>query len=103
AIVLGEVHAAWLIAPWMLAGLGIGISFPMLSVLTLQLSAEHEKGTHSSALQLADALTTACAMALSGAVFAALHAANPTLAFVGMFGMAAALAFIGAVLASRCQ
>lgn len=103
AIVLGDAHATWVIAPWMLAGLGIGISFPMLSVLTLQLSAEHEKGANSSALQLSDALTTACVMSLAGTFFAALHAAHPSLAFAVLFGLAAALALTGAALASRCQ
>lgn len=41
---------------WGLAGLGMGLVYPTLSVLTLELSAPGEQGTNSSALQLCDSL-----------------------------------------------
>ena len=103
AIVLSGAPAWMLIPAWIVTGLGIGVSFPMLSVLTLQLSAEHEQGANTSALQLSDALTTVSLMALSGAVFATLHASHPTLAFAGMFGAASLMGWVGAGLAGRCR
>lgn len=54
---------------WAVAGFGIGLSFPMLSVLTLGLSAPDEQGHTASALQLSDALCSSAALALAGALF----------------------------------
>jgi MFS family permease len=63
-------HSAWIVvAGWALAGFGIGLSFPMLSVLTLGLSAPHEQGRNASALQLSDALCSSAALAVAGALF----------------------------------
>ncbi|MFO1252989.1 MAG: MFS transporter [Inhella sp.] len=67
---LGGGAPHWVLAGWALAGLGIGLAWPMLSVLTLALSAPAEQGRNSSALQLADALATTVALALAGALFA---------------------------------
>ncbi len=54
---------------WAAVGLGIGLSFPMLSVLLLQLSAPEEQGRNTSSLQLSDALTSSAALALAGLLF----------------------------------
>ncbi len=54
---------------WSLVGLGIGLSFPMLSVLLLKLSAPEQQGANTSALQLSDALTSSAALALAGLLF----------------------------------
>ncbi len=71
------VPVAVAVLGWASAGLGMGLAYPMLSVLTLELSAPHEQGTNSSALQIADALFAAVVLAVSGALFAALVAAGP--------------------------
>jgi len=63
-------HSAWLlVAGWSLTGFGIGLSFPMLSVLTLSLSPPGEQGGNASALQLADALCSSATLAVAGALF----------------------------------
>ncbi|MFG6467116.1 MFS transporter [Roseateles sp. BYS87W] len=61
--------AGWVLAGWAGVGLGIGLSFPMLSVLLLQLSAPEEQGRNTSSLQLSDALTSSAALALAGLLF----------------------------------
>jgi len=61
---------SWLVlAGWVGVGLGIGLSFPMLSVLLLKLSPPSSQGANSSALQLSDALTSSAALALAGLLF----------------------------------
>ncbi|MFG6430256.1 MFS transporter [Roseateles sp. LYH14W] len=54
---------------WVGVGLGIGLSFPMLSVLLLKLSPPKEQGSNTSALQLADALVSSAALACAGLLF----------------------------------
>ncbi|WP_422011055.1 MFS transporter [Roseateles sp.] len=54
---------------WSLVGLGIGLSFPMLSVMLLKLSSPASQGSNTSALQLGDALTSSAALALAGLLF----------------------------------
>ncbi|HEY0955888.1 MAG TPA: MFS transporter [Roseateles sp.] len=56
-------------AGWSTVGLGIGLSFPMLSVLLLQLSPPDSQGSNASSLQLSDALTSSAALALAGLLF----------------------------------
>lgn len=61
--------AALVLAGWACTGLGIGLSFPMLSVLLLKLSPPDRQGANASALQLSDALTSSAALALAGLLF----------------------------------
>ena len=67
--VLTGVSPLLLVCGWALAGFGIGVSFPMLSVLMLSLSASAEQGRNASALQLSDALCSSAALAVAGALF----------------------------------
>lgn len=69
APLLGGGSAGWVLAGWAVVGLGIGLSFPMLSVLLLQLSAPEAQGRNTSSLQLSDALTSSAALALAGLLF----------------------------------
>lgn len=63
-------QSPWIAAAgWAIAGFGIGLSFPMLSVLTLSLSAPAEQGRNASALQLGDALCSSATLAVAGALF----------------------------------
>jgi MFS family permease len=90
---------AWLVPlGWAGAGGGIGLAFPMLSVLTLARSAPDDQGRNAAALQLADALCCSAALALAGLVFR--HAAGAP-AYLGVLGLAAALALAGAALSRR--
>lgn len=62
----GVLTAMLTVASWALSGLGVGLTFPILSVQMLKISAHAEQGRNASALQLADALTTTAALAAAG-------------------------------------
>lgn len=84
------------LAGWGGVGLGIGLSFPMLSVLLLQLSPADQQGANSSALQLSDALTSSAALALAGLLF------DPaTKQVLPVLALAAALAALAAWISPR--
>jgi len=88
---------------WGIAGAGMGLVYPTLSVLTLELSSPDEQGTNSSALQLCDSLLAVSAIALGGSLFAALVQDSPIAAFVSLFAIGSALALVGAVLSGRVR
>ncbi|MEU2664108.1 MFS transporter [Micromonospora sp. NBC_01740] len=85
---------------WAGAGLGMGLLYPSLSVLTLELSAPGEQGRNSSSLQLGDSLFAATVLALTGAVLAAGAAPGPA-SYAGTLAVASGLALLGVVLAGR--
>jgi MFS family permease len=94
-------HSAWIVmAGWAVAGFGIGLSFPMLSVLTLSLSAPAEQGGNASALQLSDALGSSAVLAMAGALFSLAGAGGP-LGYVLVLALATSLASAGALLGRR--
>jgi MFS family permease len=91
---------AWIgVAGWALAGFGIGLSFPMLSVLTLGLSSPAEQGRNASALQLADALCCSAALAAAGGLFNL--AGGGASGHLLVLGVALVLALAGALLSRR--
>jgi MFS family permease len=87
---------------WLLGGLGMGLVYPTLSVLTLELSAPAEQGANSAALQIADALFTTLVLAVSGAVFAALVTAG-AIAFVATTAISGVCGVLAVVVASRVR
>lgn len=89
---------AVLVAGWSVAGFGIGLAFPMLSVLTLSRSAPGEQGGNASALQLSDALCSSAVLAVAGALFAL---AGERGGYGLVLMLAAAVALAGALLARR--
>ena len=92
--------ATWVVAGWALAGFGIGLSFPMLSVLTLSLSEPTEQGHNASALQISDALCSSAALAVAGALFNLAGDRGPQ-GYVLVLALAAALALVAALLGRR--
>ena len=88
---------------WGLSGLGMGVSYPTLSVLTLRLSAPSEQGANSSALQVNESLTVALVLAASGPLFAVLLPVGPVAAFLACFGLAGGLAILGSGVAGRVR
>ncbi|MGM9482236.1 MFS transporter [Roseateles sp. NT4] len=66
---LFALPSALVVVGWILVGLGIGLSFPILSVLLLKLSPPEQQGSNTSSLQLCDALTSSAALALAGLLF----------------------------------
>jgi MFS family permease len=88
---------------WVMAGVGIGIAFPTLAVLTLELSAPAEEGRNSSALQVNDALLQAITLAVSGTIFAALVDNSHWAPYAAGFAVAAGAAAVGTALARRVR
>jgi MFS family permease len=86
---------------WTVAGLGMGAAFPTLSVLLLRLSAPHEHGVNSAALQLMDAVGVALVLALVGTLFAALGGPVTSQSFAAGFAVSIALAALAVVIAPR--
>jgi MFS family permease len=86
------VPTALAVAGWTLAGLGMGAAYPTLSLLSLQLAEPGRQGAASSGLQISDSMTSSIALAVSGAVFAALIGSAPETAYLA--GFAIALAFL---------
>lgn len=73
------------LAGWSITGLGMGLIYPSLSVLTLSLSAPHEQGINSSALQLSEGVAVASTLAISGSLFAAMVGGNETTGYLLCF------------------
>lgn len=84
---------------WTVAGAGMGLSFPTLSVLVLELSPVEAQGANVSALQIADALTVATALAFGGSLLA-LFGARPAVYLAG-FALSAALAAVATTVSGR--
>ena len=88
---------------WLIAGLGIGLVFPTLSVLTLALSAPSQQGANTSALQLSDALVSALGLALAAALQSAFAVHSPQAGFAAVGVVTAAMALAGAALCGRVR
>ncbi|MFD4990930.1 MFS transporter [Cellulosimicrobium cellulans] len=88
---------------WTLAGLGMGMTHPTLSVLTLELSPVAEQGANSSALQVSDAVAAATALAVTGSLLWALHPTLGLASYVVCFGVTVLLAAGVALLAPRTR
>ncbi|NID06145.1 MFS transporter [Luteibacter jiangsuensis] len=91
------------VAGWLLTGLGMGMLYGTLAVLALSMSAEHEQGANSSALQLCEALMVATTLAIGGSLFAALLDLSHTAAFAANFAITVTLAVLGTVVARRTE
>lgn len=95
-VAVAGLPAALVLAGWVGVGLGIGLSFPMLSVLLLKLSPPEQQGGNTSSLQLSDALVSSAALALAGLLF------DPaTRQLLPVLGLAFALAAAAAVVSPR--
>jgi MFS family permease len=68
---------------WAVAGLGMGLGMPSVSVLLLEQSPEHRRGTDSAALQIADVTASALCVGVVGVLVAA--------AASGLLGLSAAV------------
>jgi len=101
ATTAAAVPLAIAVVGWFSAGLGMGLVFPTLSVLTLELSTPTEQGTNSAALQLSDSLFSATVLALGGSLFVALLPRSSTAAFVATFVTASCLALAGLLISGR--
>jgi MFS family permease len=98
--VLPDVPVPLGVLGWAVAGLGMGLLYPSLSVLTLELSAPGEQGRNSSSLQLGDSLFAATVLALTGALLAAGPEPGPR-SYLATLAVAAGCALLGVLLAGR--
>lgn len=89
--------AAVAIVGWILAGGGMGLMYPRLSVMTLALSTPENQGFNSAAMSISDSLGGALSLAATGLVFAA-FSASP---FAAVFTLTAVIAVVGVVMAPR--
>jgi MFS family permease len=112
-LALGMIGAAVLVLPavpagvgmafWVLSGSGMGLVYPTLSVLTLELAAPHEQGSASSALQVADAVAAAVASTATGALLWTLHDVVGLPAYAAVLGFTGLLAMMTVLLAGRTR
>jgi MFS family permease len=88
---------------WGVAGLGMGLGMPSLSILLLAQSPEHRRGADSAALQIADVTGSALCVGVVGVLVAAAAAGQLSLsaAVLGAVALLAALAVLGAFTSSR--
>lgn len=91
--------AAVAIFGWILAGGGMGLMYPRLSVMTLALSTPDTEGFNSSAMSISDSLGGALALAATGIVFTALT--TTAASFAGVFALTAVIAAAGVAIAPR--
>ena len=93
--------AAVAIGGWILAGGGMGLMYPRLSVMTLALSTQDTEGFNSSAMSISDSLGGALALAATGIVFAAFATATPSASFAGVFALTAVIGIAAVAVAPR--
>ncbi|MFJ6053163.1 MFS transporter [Streptomyces sp. NPDC092307] len=118
AVLIESVPVWTLAVAWAVGCLGMGLVIGSTSVLLLQLSAPEEAGANSASLQISDALANVVLLAGGGAAFAALgggavgaahtvgaagaSASHPA-AFAVVFLPMAAVALVGAWVATRLE
>ena len=101
-VTLPAVPAWAAVPPWMIAGAGMGLAMPAVSIIVLARSAESEQGGNAASLQISDAVGSATAIALGGAAVTAARAGGHTLAGIVVVDLAmGAIALAGAGIARR--
>ena len=86
----------------LLAGAGMGVAMPAISLLLLRFSVERERGFNTSAMQLGDWMGSALTIGLGGVLLAALaSAAQPSAAMGVLAVLMATVALTGAVVSGR--
>lgn len=105
ALATSPAVSAWAaVPPWIIAGAGMGLAMPAVAVLLLALSPESEQGENSAALQISDAVGSATAIALAGAVVAAARVGgHPAAGLVAVFLATGGAALAGVAVARRTR
>jgi MFS family permease len=86
-------------AGWAIAGLGIGMVYPTLSVLTLELSAPGEQGRNSASLTIGESVFSIIAVAVTGALFTAFQ--GTTAIYLVCFTLIVLMAATGTLVSGR--
>ena len=97
------VPVALAIVSWSVTGLGMGLSYSVISLVVLREARPQEQGTLTSSMQLADVLGTALGAGLGGALVAVGLAEGwePATALALAFGISVAVAAGGLLLTRR--
>ncbi|MGW4468094.1 MFS transporter [Nonomuraea sp. NPDC004354] len=92
AVTFDAVPVALAYPSWIITGFGMGLVYPTLSVLTLELSRPGEQGVNSSALQVGESVFSVVSVAVTSALFAgagqgywAVYAATLVMALAGLW------------------
>ncbi|GGP00699.1 MFS transporter [Nonomuraea glycinis] len=96
AVTFAAVPVALAYPSWIVAGFGMGLIYPTLSVLTLELSEPGEEGVNSSALQVGEAVFSVVAVAVTSALFTAVGSG-----YWAVFAAALVMALAGLAIAPR--
>ncbi|MCT9929359.1 MFS transporter [Planotetraspora sp. A-T 1434] len=86
---------------WVLAGLGMGMVYPTLSVLVLELSAPGEEGRNSASLGIGESVFSIVAVAITGALFAGFDGRTPV--YLLCFALLVVMAGTGTLIAGRFE
>lgn len=89
------------IVGWAVAGAGMGLMYPRLTVMTLEYSTTADQGFNSSALSIADSIGSAVALAATAIAFAALEPAGGAWPFAGAFAVTGTICVVALVLCGR--
>ena len=100
-----ETVTPWVVLPfWVVAGLGMGLAMPSLSVRLLELSPAQDRGFNSAALQIWDMLMAAACIGLGGVLLVGIAStAEPSPAVLVLGVLMVGVALLGAALASRTR
>ncbi|MDQ0710096.1 MFS family permease [Arthrobacter woluwensis] len=96
----GGLPPAVIIVGWILAGGGMGLMSPRLSVMVLSYSTPGNQGFNGSAANVADSVGAALSLAATGLVFHLLGAGG---AFLGVFALTACVALLSVACAGRVR
>jgi len=96
----GGLPPAVIIGGWILAGGGMGLMSPRLSVMVLSYSTPGNQGFNGSAANVADSVGAALSLAATGLVFHLLGAGG---AFLGVFALTACVALLSVACAGRVR
>ncbi|GAA1144989.1 MFS transporter [Ornithinicoccus hortensis] len=106
-VLVVSVAADWpgwtVLVVWAVVSLGVGLSYPTTSLLTLRLSPPAEVGRNSSSLQVSEALASAVALAVAGAAFTALYAGSHLHAFLSVTCVGLVAGFLAVLTSSRAR
>ena len=100
ALVGTDWGLAWLVLPfWLVAGTAMGLSYPSISVLSLDYAAPRDRGFVSAALQVNDMTFAAVTVGLGGVMLATFASTEaPSAAIVPLNLLLAGLALFGALI-----
>lgn len=112
-VILGLLGAITLVQPsipliipvlsWAVAGFGIGVAYPLASVMMLAMSAPERIGWNSSALSMSEQIGTSTSLALGGVLFGALVGQGMLTAILAYCAVPLLYGVLGVVAASRSK